>query len=118
MAIYIALLRGMNVGSRKKIEMPELIAAFESLGFEDVKTYIQSGNVVFDSTEKDKNELSSMIQEKIKWAFNYPVSVVLRTANELQGIIATNPFLKDSKIDTNKLHVTFLSDKPTVLTLN
>ncbi|MFC1964779.1 DUF1697 domain-containing protein [Chloroflexota bacterium] len=118
MATYIALLRGINVGGRKKIEMPELITAFESLGFEDVKTYLQSGNVIFITSKRDRSELISLIQEKIKWAFNYPVSVVLRTANELQGIIATNPFLKDSKIDTNKLHVTFLSDKPTVSTLN
>jgi uncharacterized protein (DUF1697 family) len=53
MATYIALLRGINVGGQKKIEMPELIAAFESLGFEDVKTYIQSGNVIFTTMKRD-----------------------------------------------------------------
>jgi len=59
-----------------------------------------------------------LIQEKIKWVFNYQVSVVLISANELQGIISTNPFLIDSAIDTKKLHITFLVDGPAKSILN
>jgi uncharacterized protein (DUF1697 family) len=100
------------------MEMPELITAFKSLGFKDVKTYLQSGNVIFTTSKRNKSELISLIQEKIKWVFNYPVSVVLISANKLQGIISTNPFLIDSEIDTKNLHITFLSERPTVSSLN
>jgi len=118
MITYIALLRGINVSGKNKIDMKGLKAAFESLGFSRVKTYIQSGNIVFDSTEINKSELKVMIEEKIKYISGFPITVILRISNEMLIIINSNPFLKASKIDTNKLHVTFLSDKPTVSALN
>jgi uncharacterized protein (DUF1697 family) len=112
MTTYIALLRGINVSGQKKIKMQELIAVFESLGFKDAKTYIQSGNVIFTSAKKDKNELVSIIQEKIEHVFSFPVTVLLRTAHELQQIVTANPFLKGEGLNTSKLHITFLSDTP------
>ena len=118
MAIYVALLRGINVSGQKKLKMTELITAFESSGFSNVKTYKQSGNVIFSTSIMDKSGLISLMQGKLKCVFCYPVSVVLKTTDELQGIIATNPFLIDPKTDTKKLHVTFLSERPTVSALN
>jgi uncharacterized protein (DUF1697 family) len=112
MTTYISLLRGINVSGQKKIKMEELITLYESLDLKHIKTYVQSGNVIFDSSQKDISELSTMIQQKIKQVFGFPVSVFLRTQSELQRIIATNPFLNETSIDINKLYVTFLFDAP------
>jgi uncharacterized protein (DUF1697 family) len=118
MVTYVALLRGINVSGNKNIRMQELITIFKSLGFKDVKTYVQSGNVIFNSTKKNKNELRSIILEKIEHVFGFPITVLLRTLHELQRIIAINPFLKDKNVDTGKLHITFLSDTPSESALN
>jgi uncharacterized protein (DUF1697 family) len=112
MDTYVSLLRGINVGGQKKIKMEGLIALYESLGFKNVRTHVQSGNVVFSAPKSNIKELSSMIEERIKEVFNFPVAVLLRTPSELQRIIDNNPFLEDKGIDTNKLYVTFLSNAP------
>ena len=112
MAIYISLLRGINVGGHKRIKMDQLRASFEALGFESVKTYIQSGNVVFKSGKTSPAALSKKIEAKILKDFGFPVSVMTRTADELRNIVASNPFLKQGGIDPEKLHVMFLSEAP------
>jgi uncharacterized protein (DUF1697 family) len=117
MVIYISLLRGVNVGGQKRIKMIELIALYESLGFTNIKTYLQSGNVIFSSA-KDNKRLSNLLEEKIKQVFGFPVAVLLRTPTELQHIITHNPFLKENAIDTNQLYVTFLSGAPTEAALS
>ena len=106
---YIALLRGINVSGHKTVKMELLRASFERLGFQNVETYVQSGNVVFEATEKDAARLSEAIGKTILRDFGFPVPVLLRTAKEMERIVQENPFLNQAGIDHSKLHVTFLS---------
>lgn len=85
--IYVALLRGINVGGNAKVEMPRLKESFEKLGFTHVKTYINSGNVVFSDSERSSQELTEMIEREIKTEFGLSVSVIIR---DLPNIIAIN----------------------------
>ena len=91
MTVYIALLRGINVGGRNIIKMAQLKSTFEEMGFSEVKTYIQSGNVVFKSGE-DENILKEKIQSYLEEVFGFKVSVVLRTGWELEQIVLNQPF--------------------------
>ena len=92
--------------------MDKLRVSFEALGFEQVKTYIQSGNVVFKAKKTSTSVLSTKIEEKILSDFGFSVSVISRSSDEMAQTIARNPFLKQSGIDQEKLHVTFLSEAP------
>jgi uncharacterized protein (DUF1697 family) len=112
MPIYIALLRGINVGGNKRIKMDQLRKSFEALGLDQVATYIQSGNVVFKGGKVSPSSLSKKIEDRILADFGHSVSVILRTADEMKQTIANNPFLKDRGIDLTKLHVMFLSNAP------
>jgi uncharacterized protein (DUF1697 family) len=112
MPVYVSMLRGINLGGHKKIKMDQLRASFEALGFEQVKTYIQSGNVVFKTAKASPGALCSKIEAKIIADFGHSVSVVVRTADEMKQIVANNPFLKEKGIDPDKLHVMFLSRAP------
>ena len=109
MTIYISMLRGINVGKQKKIKMKDLKDLYESLNFENVKTYIQSGNVVFKFEDVPASKLSAIIEKKINEVYGSNVLVFIRTKNEFLKIIDDNPFQKE---DPNKLHVTFLSASP------
>jgi uncharacterized protein (DUF1697 family) len=106
---YIALLRGINVGGHKIIKMDQLRKAFKELGFENVATYVQSGNVVFKSPKKVSDELSGQIEEMLLRRFSMSVPVIVRTAEEVGEVLTNNPFLKEPGLDLTKLHVTFLS---------
>lgn len=112
MPTYIALLRGINVGGHKKVPMERLRAMFEKLGFGQVVTYIQSGNVVFDAAKHPPQELTKKIEEKILAEFGFPASVITRTVEELGKAIRNNPFPKESKADAAKVHIAFLSQIP------
>jgi len=112
MAVYVALLRGINVGGHKRIKMDQLRKSFEGLGFEQVKTYIQSGNVVFNTAKLSPAGLSKRIEESILRDFGHSVSVLSRTLDEMGETIETNPFLKQRGIDQAKLHVMFLPESP------
>jgi uncharacterized protein (DUF1697 family) len=90
---YIALLRGINVGGHKKILMAHLKALFISLGFENVVTYIQSGNVVFSSSEVDG--LAHTISEAIQKTYGWEVPVLVRTASEMKKILMNCPFSEE-----------------------
>jgi uncharacterized protein (DUF1697 family) len=105
------MLRGINVGGKNKIKMPELQALFERLGHAGVTTYIQSGNVVFTTASKSAPALASAIVGRIATDFGLDVGVVLRTKAELGKVIAANPFVTP-RADLAKLHVTFLGDAP------
>ncbi|MCH7827061.1 MAG: DUF1697 domain-containing protein [Bacteroidetes bacterium] len=109
MTVYISMLRGINVSGQKKIKMDELKKLYESLGFKNIKTYIQSGNVIFDFSDTNISKLINKIELKIKKSFSYDVPVLIKTKNDLQKLIANNPFVKK---DSSKLYVTFLSDTP------
>jgi uncharacterized protein (DUF1697 family) len=100
------LLRGVNVGGKNRVAMRELRALFESLGFTEVETLIQSGNVVFSSTSA---VTAPKIEAEIRRAFGLDVSVVMRTITALNKVLAANPF---ADRDTHRLHVAFLGAKP------
>jgi uncharacterized protein (DUF1697 family) len=111
MPVYISMLRGINVGKNKRMKMDALRRSFEALGFEQVKTYIQSGNVVFKTAKRSSSALSKRIEERILSDFGFSSSVISRTGDELRQMIENNPFFKRPEIDPAKLHVMFLSAK-------
>ncbi len=104
MPTYIALLRGVNVGGRK-LAMADLRASFEAIGHTDVRTYIQSGNVVFGATGA-KTTVRTTIERAIHHDSGLDVTVLLRTPAELTSVVKRNPFGVDA-------YVTFLDTKPT-----
>ncbi|MFB4168221.1 DUF1697 domain-containing protein [Virgibacillus sp. JSM 102003] len=93
--IYIALLRGINVGGKNKIKMAELRNVLETIGLNRVQTYIQSGNILFESNEKEE-PLQKQIEKRIEEGFGYSINVILRTATELERIIRNCPFSEKS----------------------
>jgi uncharacterized protein (DUF1697 family) len=96
--------------------MQDLKALFESLNFINVKTYIQSGNVIFDAKSSKNSE--SIIQQKIKEQFGFDVPMIIRTADEITSILNLNPYLNQKNIELDKLHITFLSEEPSTENLN
>ncbi len=112
MPTYISLLRGINVGGQKAMKMDRLRRSFEALGFRNVKTYLQSGNVIFGTVKRSPVQLSKTIARHMSSEFGFPVSVIVRVSEELNKILKRNPFLKETGIDQSKLHVTFLSQEP------
>jgi uncharacterized protein (DUF1697 family) len=108
---YISMLRGINVSGQKRITMEELKKSYGSLGFQDVRTYIQSGNVVFRHPGTDAMKVASEIERGLKRSFAFDVLVIVRTRDELQDLVEANPFAGK---DEGKQHVTFLSEKPSV----
>jgi uncharacterized protein (DUF1697 family) len=109
MTNYLAMLRGINVTGHKIIKMEKLRASMEALGFSQVRTYVQSGNIVFRAATNSKAALRRMIAERIESDFGFAVPVFMKTAKDLARIVKENPFLEDKSIDQSKLHVTFLS---------
>jgi uncharacterized protein (DUF1697 family) len=107
---YIALLRGVNVGGNP-LKMDWLRGACEGLGLKHVRTYVQSGNLVFKSG-LGVAKLASAIKAEIDAQTRLPVTVVMRSAAEMAEIVAGNPFLEQAGIDLTKLHVTFFDGAP------
>jgi uncharacterized protein (DUF1697 family) len=112
MPVYVAMIRGINVGGNKLIKMDQLRKSLEAKGFEQVKTYIQSGNVVFKAAKLSSTAVARKIEAVIVKDFGFSASVISRTRDEMSTVIANNPFLKMPGIDPAKLHVAFLSDTP------
>lgn len=112
MPTYISMLRGVNVTGHNLMKMTALRELFESLGFNDCKTYIQSGNVVFQSAKRSTSEISQQLEEQIAKSFGFRPAVTTRTSVEVAAVIQANPFLKKKGIDLPRLHVTFLSKAP------
>ncbi len=112
---YISLLRGINVAGVKKIKMADLKALYLSLGFKDVVTYIQSGNVIF----KSDNCSPIMIKEAIKTRYGFEVPVQIREANTFKTLIDNCPFKElDLVEEGTRVMVTFLEEKPTKENIN
>jgi uncharacterized protein (DUF1697 family) len=112
MSVYISLLRGINVGSQKMIRMETLRGIYQGLDLTQVSTYLQSGNVVFESPAADPSRLAKRIEGAIEQALGYHVPVFIRLPAQLQQILANNPFLNDRHEDPSKLHVSFLYHTP------
>ncbi|MES2286328.1 MAG: DUF1697 domain-containing protein [Bacteroidota bacterium] len=110
MNTFLSILRGINVSGHKKIPMVELKKLFGELHFENITTYIQSGNVVFKN--KNSKDLSKQIEQKIFEKYNFNVPVIIRTPDEMQRIIEGNLFLKQKDIDITKLHIVYLANDP------
>jgi uncharacterized protein (DUF1697 family) len=110
MPAYIALLRGINVSGHRAVKMEDLRALCSGLGFRNVGTYVQSGNIVFQTSIENPATLSKRIGERILETFGFDVPVIVRTSKQMRSVIANNPFLKEKDIDSSKLHVTFLSE--------
>lgn len=88
---YLALLRGINVGGKNIIPMSGLRACLEALGYQNVRTYIQSGNVIFEADAKDKATLTAEIERALSAAFGYEARVVVRSQNEMEQIVTAAP---------------------------
>src|SRR5258708_38777994 len=112
MTVTISMLRGVNVGGHNKIKMEALRALYESLKLRDSQTYVQSGNVIFRSDERDIARLTKRIEEGIERKFGVRPSVILRTTAEMREVIARNPFAKRRGIEPGKLLVSFLASDP------
>ena len=110
---YLALLRGINVGGKNIIKMADLKASFEGMSFSDVGTYIQSGNVLFRSAEKDKGKLAKQIEKKLSRAFSYSSVVVVVPHQELRKIVKSAPKGFGSQPDTYRYDVAFLKERLT-----
>lgn len=108
---YIAFLRAINVGGYRKIKMQGLRELFENMGYENVQTYIQSGNVVFDSDESDPILISQSIEGMIKGEFGHVVPVIIRTPEYLGKLINNNPFEGENK-DPFRLYITYFLKTP------
>ena len=109
--VNVALLRGINVGGKNKLPMKDLATMFVDAGCNDVRTYIQSGNVLFRAEPTLNEDISSLISASILNRFGFRVPVVTRTSRELQEIVQANPFMEHSA-EPDKLHVAFLSEAP------
>ncbi len=111
--IYVAFLRGINVGGHKKIKMADLRLILEGLGYNDVTTYIQSGNVVFKSDVDDQGKLETQISEAIKTRYGFEVPVLVKTRSALKHIVDNNPFADPEDLATNKIYFVLLKGIPT-----
>jgi uncharacterized protein (DUF1697 family) len=108
MRTYISILRGINVGGHRSVKMDALRQLCCDMGFAQVQTYIQSGNVLFQAESMDPSALERRIAAK----FGFEVPVIVMELEELSEIVRSNPFLKDPSKDPSFMHVTFLSGRP------
>lgn len=111
MTTYFAFLRGINVGAHNRMKMAELCDLCESLGFENVQTHGQSGNVAFEAAETDPRSLAAEISDGISETFDYDITVMARTKSALDEVVDGQPFDRETDDDT-KLYVTFLQKAP------
>ncbi|MGH2451458.1 MAG: DUF1697 domain-containing protein [Candidatus Limnocylindria bacterium] len=110
MSRHIALLRGVNVGGNNIIKMVDLRASFETMGFTEVETYIQSGNVVFSSRVADRAKLAKTIEKALSTAFGYTSRVVLVSSNELELVVAQAPAGFGKQSDRFRYDVLFVKE--------
>ena len=108
---YVALLRGINVGGKHKLPMKELVEVFSASRCSDVRTYIQSGNVVFSAPPNLGRSLAAALEKKIELRFGFAVPVILRSHDQLARVAQANPFLTRGASD-QMLYVVFLADEP------
>ena len=107
---YVAFLRGINVGGKNKIKMETLREMFAALGFENVKSYINSGNVIFETAKTDNKKLSAKIEKAIEKEFALNIKTMVRSISEIEEIVKNNPF--DGQFENEKdLHVFFLDEE-------
>jgi uncharacterized protein (DUF1697 family) len=111
MKTYIALFRGINVGGNNILPMQELVAQLDNIGLQNVRTYIQSGNVVFHSEEENASLLSSKIRAAIKKSHGFEPQVLLLELEEMEKAVGSNPF-PEGESEPKTLHLLFLASVP------
>jgi len=109
---YVAFLRAINVGGQKLIKMTELARIFTAVGFRNVRTYIQSGNVIFDAASAHPEALRRKIEKTLQQALGYEVTVILRSLAEIEALVRRDPFKKIKTGAEAMLFVVFLSAEP------
>lgn len=107
---YVAFLRGINVGGKNMIKMETLRATFSALGFENIKSYINSGNLVFETAKTNDGKLAKKIHDAIERDFGFDISVMVRSMAEIGDLIKNNPFEGQFENDKN-LHLFFLDSE-------
>jgi uncharacterized protein (DUF1697 family) len=105
---YVALLRGINVGGNSLVKMGPLKNVFESLGFENVRTLLASGNVLFETTETDISNLKQKIEKELENSFKRTINVNLRSIQKIQDLVDSDPFKNIKLTPKTRLNVTFL----------
>jgi uncharacterized protein (DUF1697 family) len=118
MTKHLALLRGINVSGHNMIKMDALKKMLENLGFQNVETYIQTGNVFVDSEEENAASVGFKIKQEISKEFGYDVPVVMVSKSDLELCFKNNPYLKEKDCDTKKLYVAFISKELSPLAIN
>jgi uncharacterized protein (DUF1697 family) len=112
MTTYIAFLRGINVGGKNKVPMLELRQALENANFKNVRTYIQSGNVVLDSTLVSTDAISVTIGKTILDTFGFDIPVLVKTRKQVEVIISDTPYGDEELISNNKTYFVLLFESP------
>jgi uncharacterized protein (DUF1697 family) len=112
MPVSVAFLRGINVVGKKVIPMGRLKALFDALDFENPRTHLNSGNVIFASEEKDRAKLADRIGEAVEKEFGFRPAIMIRDTAALRSILKRNPFREMAKSDPSHLLVTMLAAKP------
>ena len=109
MMTLVSLLRGVNVAGHNMLKISELVELYEYLGFKNVRTYLQSGNVVFSHPGRETATVTHKIEKALKRRLGLDVTVFTRTSDELRSVVSKNPFTEEN---LSKLHVTFLRTRP------
>jgi uncharacterized protein (DUF1697 family) len=109
---HLALLRGVNVGGHRRLIMADLRQAFASLGFRNVSTYIQTGNVFFETDDARPDELVATIQKRLLVEFGHEIAVILRDAATMARVVRDHPFSAAELTDDYRRYVTFLASEP------
>lgn len=109
---YAAFLRGINLGKRQ-VKMGDLKIVLEEIGLENVKTLLASGNVIFESNEKDSTKLRKRIEAQLKSKFGFKIDTILRSIEEIEKLVKNNPFRKIEVNKDTRLYVTFFGEKQT-----
>jgi uncharacterized protein (DUF1697 family) len=112
MTKFVALLRGVNVGGNTMVKMDDLKKWFAALGFKNIKTILNSGNVLFESADEDEDELVKRIQGKLKTQLGHEVGVQIRSIDEIEKLADRDPFKKIKVTPETRLYITFLVDQP------
>src|SRR4051812_43577890 len=113
MTAFVALLRGINVGKHRRVAMADVRAATIEAGYEDVTSYLQSGNLIFESRGHASAAVGSALEHAFRTTLQLDIDVIVRSASQLARIVAKNP-LFDAKLDPKFMHVAFLKQKPGV----
>jgi uncharacterized protein (DUF1697 family) len=112
MNVYVALLRGINVGGHNKVPMNDLRILFAELGYQDIITYIQSGNIVFKAEAKDQASIEKAIKQRISEKFSLNIEVIVKSIEELSRILNENPFKETNLATGEKIYLAIFSESP------